>query len=121
VSPAILIGLSVVLGACVSENRPADCDDDAKTIRVTVDATSMEPNDPAACRGQDVTLIVDPEVDGILHIHGLDALVPATTISAGEQLRLEFTADLSGQFPIELHAADDPRGASVGILTIHER
>lgn len=118
---ALLVAASTSLGACVSENRPADCDEDAKTIRVTVDATSMEPNDPAACRDQDVTIIVDSSVDGVLHVHGLDTVLPATTISAGEEVRLEFTADRSGQFPIELHAEDDPQGIGVGIFTIHER
>jgi hypothetical protein len=116
-----LIVLSVALAGCVSENRPSDCDEDAKTIRLTVDASSMEPNDPAACRDQEVTLIVDPEVDGILHVHGLDTILPATTITAGEELRLEFSAERTGQFPIELHPVDDPQGVSVGILTIHER
>ena len=117
---ALILG-SAALAGCVSENRPAGCDEDVTTLRVTVDATSMEPNDPAACRDQEVTLIVDPEVDGILHIHGLDTLLPATTITAGEELRLEFSAERTGQFPIELHPVDDPQGVSVGILTIHER
>ncbi len=81
----------------------------------------MEPDDPAACRDQLVTLIVDPEVDGVFHIHGLDAVVPATTIAAGEEVTLEFEATTSGQFPIELHLADDPQGVTIGILTVHER
>ncbi len=117
----LLVLLAAVLAACVAENRPESCDAAETTIQVTVTATSLEPSDPAACRDQQVTLIVEPEVDGVIHIHGLDAVVPATTISAGEQIRLEFSADRSGQFPIELHPADDPQGVSVGIFTVHER
>ena len=116
-----LVALAVATSACVTENRPADCDEPEKTIELTVTAVALQPNDPAACRDQVVTLLVGSEVDGVIHIHGLDALVPATTITAGEEIALEFTAERSGQFPIELHPADDPQGVSVGIFTVHER
>jgi hypothetical protein len=116
-----LVALAVAISGCVTENRPADCDEAEKAIELTVTATAMEPNDPAACRDQAVTLIVGSDVDGVFHIHGLDALVPATTITAGEEVVLEFAAERSGQFPIELHPADDPQGVSVGIFTVHER
>jgi hypothetical protein len=117
----LLVALAVAGSGCVAENRPADCDEPDKTIELTVTATALEPNDPAACRDQVVTLLVSSEVDGVIHIHGLDAVMPATTIAAGEELVLEFTAERSGQFPIELHPADDPQGVSVGIFTVHER
>jgi hypothetical protein len=120
-SAVLLALLVVILTACVTENRPESCDEDATRIELTLRATALEPNDPAACRDQLVTLSLDSEVDGVIHIHGLDAVVPATTVSAGETLTLEFTADRSGQFPIELHPADDPQGVTVGIFTVHER
>jgi hypothetical protein len=47
-------------------------------------------------------------------------VVPATAVVAGETLELSFSATRSGQFPIELHLGDDPRGADIGILTVHE-
>src|SRR3990170_1283170 len=75
---------------------------------------------PAACRGQDVTLVVASKLDGIIHIHGYDATVPATEVKAGEELRLTFEAERSGQFPIELHPAGDPQGIGVGVFTVHE-
>ena len=56
-------------------------------------------------------MIVDSEVDGVFHIHGLDDLVPATPVVAGEQVTLEFTVDRSGQFPIELHPGRRPSGS----------
>jgi hypothetical protein len=113
--------IAIAITGCVDENRPEDCDDAAKTIELAVSATTLEPTDPAACRDQLVTLQVTSDVDAVIHIHGLDALVPATTISAGEETVLEFTAEISGQFRIELHPADDPRGVSVGVFTVHER
>jgi hypothetical protein len=121
VSLVLAVAVAAALAGCVSDNRPESCDDDAITVEVTVNATSLEPDDPAVCRDQDVTLVVDSEVGGVLHIHGLDDVVPATTISAGEQVTLEFVPDQSGQFPIELHPDDDPTGVSIGIFTVHER
>ena len=117
----ILLALAAALAGCVSENRPEDCAADERTIELTVSASALEPNDPAACRGQLVTLATDSDVDGVFHIHGLDAVVPATTIAAGEEVTLEFEATTSGQFPIELHPAGDPQGVTIGVLTIHER
>jgi len=110
-----------VLVGCVTENRPATCNADKTTIELTVSASALTPNDPAACRGQIVTMTLDPEVNGVFHIHGLDTVVPATPIRSGEPVTLEFTADRSGQFPIELHLADDPTGLSLGIFTVYER
>jgi hypothetical protein len=118
---ALLIVAAGTLVGCVAEDRPESCGADAATIRLTVTATSMEPSTAAACRGQDVTVVIDSEVDGVFHIHGLDDIVPATTISAGEETELEFAADRTGQFPVELHPADDARGVDIGLLTLHER
>jgi len=115
-----LVLVAAVLVSCVTENRPATCDADETTIELTVSATSLEPNDPAACRGQAVTMILDSEVDGVFHIHGLDTIVPATPIMSGDPVTLEFTVDRSGQFPIELHLAGDPTGVSLGIFTVYE-
>ncbi len=119
IAPLLLVS-AIALAGCVSENRPEDCDADERTIELTVSAGALEPDDPAACRGQLVTLVIDSEVDGVFHIHGLDAVVPATTIAAGEELTIEFEATTSGQFPIELHPVDDPQGVTIGILTVHE-
>jgi len=116
-----LLLLAGVLVGCVSENRPASCNADETTIELAVSATDLEPNDPSACREQVVTMILDSEVDGVFHIHGLDRVVPATPVVAGEQVTLEFTVDQSGQFPIEIHPGDDPQGVSIGIFTVYER
>lgn len=112
--------LAVILAGCVSQGRPDGCDDPTATLRLTLGAEALSPSDPAVCRDQQVTLIVDSEVDGTLHIHGYDAQVPASMVTAGEELRLEFIAARPGQFPIELHSDVTPQGVSVGIFTVHE-
>ena len=117
---AALAATLAVLTACVADNRPETCDDDAVAIELTLTAEGMEPSDPAACRDQEVTLRIDSEVDGVVHIHGYDGVAPATEVSAGDELEVTFTALRSGQFPVEFHPADDPEGVSVGIFTVHE-
>lgn len=91
------------------------------TVQVAVTIDAMTPNNPGVCRGQEVTLVIVSDFDGIFHIHGYDAAVPATPMEAGDRLELVFTADRAGQFPIEIHPADDPRGVNLGIFTVYER
>jgi hypothetical protein len=79
----------------------------------------MSPSSLAVCRGQDVVLLVDAGVDAVFHVHGYDEQLPAAHVTGGEVTTLEFTAEREGQFPIEIHPADDPRGVEVGILTVH--
>ena len=110
----------VILAACVNQNRPETCYEPSATVELTLTAESLSPTDPGVCRDQDVTLIVHSEVDGTLHIHGYDEAVPATEVTQGEELRLEFTATRAGQFSIELHTDAAPQGVGVGIFTVHE-
>jgi hypothetical protein len=117
--PPLALVLVVLLAGCVEEARPSDCDADTVEIEVTLTATEMRPSALMACRGQEVTLVVDSEIDAVFHIHGYDEAVPATVIAAGEPARLQFTAEREGQFPIEIHPEDDPRGVEVGIFTVH--
>lgn len=118
-SLAALVGLAVaILGGCVGGT--ADCEALPTRIELTLAADGLEPSTPAVCRDREVTLVVTPEVDGILHIHGYDEQLPATEVVVGEVSELSFTAVRSGQFPIELHTDEDTQGTSVGILTVHE-
>jgi len=109
--------LVIVLTGCIEDS---ECASLPTRIEVTVAADGLTPTDPATCRGEEVTLVVTAEVDGVLHIHGYDAEVPATEIAAGEVTELDFTASRSGQFPVELHTDEDAAGASIGIFTVHE-
>jgi hypothetical protein len=114
--------LVTLLAACVSDTGPdaESCDAPSIELELTLTADALTPSDPAVCRDQDVTLRIASDVDGFIHIHGYDEAVPATEVVAGEELELAFTADRSGQFPIELHPADDPEGIDVGVFTVHE-
>jgi hypothetical protein len=112
--------LVLVLAACIGNTGPENCDATEVTVEVAVGVDSMTPTDPGVCRGQSVTMVVDASTDGAFHIHGYDAAVPATEITAGEETRLTFVADRSGQFPIELHPGDDPTGIGIGVFTVYE-
>ena len=121
-TPAALFGTLLLLTACVEDSGPdaAACAAPTIEIAVALSADALEPNDPAVCRDQEVTLIITPAVDGVFHIHGYDAQVPATEVRSGEEIEVEFTASRSGQFPIELHPLDDPAGVEIGVFTVHE-
>ena len=115
---ALAVGVVFILAGCIGGS--ASCAALPTEIELTLRADSLTPSDPAVCRDRDVTLAVASEVDGVLHIHGYDEDVPATTVTAGETTDLAFTARRSGQFPIELHTDEDPQGVNVGIFTVHE-
>ena len=112
-----LLGATALAG-CIG--GPPACEARPVEIELTLTADTLTPSDPAVCRGSDVTLRVTPEVDGVLHIHGYDAEVPATPVTQGEVIELAFIAERSGQFPIELHTDADAQGVNVGLFTVHE-
>lgn len=119
---ALAAALMILLGACVEDTGPnaEACAAPTVAIELALSAEALEPNDPAACRDQEVTMVISPEVDGVFHIHGYDEEVPATGVRSGEVIELRFTASRSGQFPIELHPLDDPTGVDIGVFTVHE-
>jgi hypothetical protein len=115
--------LALLTVGCVSDSRPdtAACAADSIEIEVTLTSDALTPENLAVCRDQDVTLRIASEVDGLIHIHGYDEIVPATDVTSGETLELSFVAEREGEYPIELHPAGAPEGVSVGIFTVHER
>jgi hypothetical protein len=115
---ALCVMAVLALAGCIGGSP--DCAELPGRVELTLTADTLQPSDPAVCRGQEVTLVVTPEADGVLHIHGYDAEVPATEVTAGEPVEITFTATRSGQFPIEFHPAEDSRGVSVGLFTVHE-
>ena len=119
---AALASALLLLSACVEDIGPDAevCAAPTVEIEIALSAEALEPNDPAVCRDQDVTLIISPEVNAVFHIHGYDEEVPATEVRSGEVIELQFTASRSGQFPIELHPLDDPAGGDIGVFTVHE-
>lgn len=117
---ALLCILSLTVAACVpADALPSSCGDANVTLRTTLISGQMEPANLDVCKGQHVTLVVDVQAEGILHLHGYDAEAPETEVHSGDTLTLEFNA-VAGQFPIELHALDDSDEVTVGSLTVHE-
>ena len=118
VPAAVVVACAALLAGCIG-GQPA-CATLPAEIELTLTSDTMTPSDPAVCRGTDVTLTVRSEVDGVFHIHGYDAEVPAAAVSSGDVLELTFSAERSGQFPIELHTDDNTQGVNVGLFTVHE-
>ncbi len=111
-----------MLAGCVSPiERPDDCDAAAVQRAATLtSAHRLEPQTITVCRDQAVTLDVDIQTDGVLHLHGYDDQTSAVEVVAGTPVTLSFDAVRSGQFVIELHTSDGPAGLGVGILTVDE-
>lgn len=113
--------LAGAIGGCVTESRPdaSACAASTIELELRLTAESLTPA-PSVCRGQQVTFRIASAVDGFIHIHGYDEAVSAAEVVAGEELEVTFTADRAGQYPIELHPADDPEGVSIAVLTVNE-
>ena len=112
-------GVVLLLAAAFIVLRPGPgaCPTAAVTLDLSVDATGMTPPSPSVCRGQAVTLNLHSEVDGIFHVHGLDDVLSATEVAAGEDRTFEFTPANAGQFPVELHS--DAGATELGTLTVN--
>lgn len=55
-----------------------------------------------ATQGDDVIINIESKITDEIHLHGYDKEI---VIEPGEKYRIEFTADQSGRFEIELHEA----------------
>lgn len=113
----IAAGLLIVAGCTPSD---AACAAASVTLEATVTDEAMDPSALAVCRGQEVTLELRSETDGVFHLHGYDEQVPATSLTPGDTTILEFSADVAGQFIIELHAHSGEGEVEIGILTVNE-
>lgn len=111
------IGLVLLAGCTIGT---ASCPSPSVTVEATVSDDRMDPSAIAVCRGQQVTLEVHSQTDAVLHLHGFDDQVPATSLTPGETIALEFTADAAGQFIIELHDRSGASSAEIGVLTVNE-
>jgi hypothetical protein len=119
---AAFLATLLVAAACVPDTSPDRevCLQPSIELELALGADGLDPGNLSVCRDQEVTLLVDSERDGVLHIHGYDSEVPAFEVRDGETREITFTAARSGQFPIEFHALDDPTGVGVGVFTVHE-
>jgi Cupredoxin-like domain len=116
--PAVFVaGLLLVAGCTPSAAGP--CEATSVALEATVTDEAMDPSALAVCRGQELTLELHSQTDGVFHIHGYDHQVPATSLTPGQTTTLEFTTDAAGQFIIELHALSGEEG-EIGVLTVNE-
>jgi hypothetical protein len=113
----IAAGLFLVAGCTPNDAGP--CTSPAVTLEATVTDDAMDPSALAVCRGQELTLELHSQTDGVFHIHGYDHQVPATGLTPGQTTTLEFTTDAAGQFIIELHALSGEE-EEIGVLTVNE-
>lgn len=115
-----LIAAGLLLAAGCTPSDAGSCTAPSVTLEATVTDEAMDPSALSVCRGQDVTLELLSQTDGVFHLHGYDEQVPATSLTPGETTTLEFGADAAGQFIIELHARSGEGEAEIGILTVNE-
>ena len=116
-----LLLMALGVAGCVESNRPdpSACAAPSITLELELTTAGLTPQDPAACLGQRVEVVVHSAVDGTLHIHGIDE-APLIEVVAGDATTVSFDPPQGGQFPIEMHNNETPEGASVGVLTVHE-
>ena len=117
-----ILGLMLVLAACITGgDLPSDCSAASVERTVTLQSNAkLEPGTIDVCRNQQVTLKVTVEADGVLHLHGYDDVLAATSVHAGSQAVLAFPAAHVGQWVIELHVAGSSTGIGSGVFTVHE-
>lgn len=60
----------------------SSCSEPFLDVNATLTAETVEPAAFAACVSSEVTLSVDAPADGVLHFHGLDAVMPARSMTA---------------------------------------
>jgi hypothetical protein len=114
---ALVLAAMMILPAC---SGTVGCEPRPRNLALAVPAAPEAAPLPPVCRGSELTIVVTPSADGVVHIHGYDAEAPATPVVGGEVLELSFTASRSGQFPIEFHTDESTEGQTVGILTVNE-
>jgi hypothetical protein len=80
----------------------------SKTIEVTVTGgKSMSPSTWTAHHDDQVTVNITTDTDGEVHLHGYDIKWPLTR---GLHWTITFTADITGDFPIEWETIGAPLG-----------
>jgi hypothetical protein len=119
-SAAIVFAAAIIAGCVAQQTLPPTCHDPAVTLHATLSDEHLEPTILEACRGQQVTMSVVIERNGIFHLHGYDDQTSATEVRAGQTLNLTFEAVRSGQFPIALHTTDGPAEAFIGTFIVYE-
>ena len=85
-----------------------------RTFRLSISSTLPVEEPPVfkAVQGDSVTLIVDSDRPGEVHVHGYERKI---VLKSDGEVTLTFTAKDAGLFPLHLH---DPDGAMHGLATL---
>ena len=78
-------------------------EDDAIEVEVEEGRVETESEEVHVAAGDKVTIAIRADVADEVHVHGYDKF---TDVAPGEVARLSFTADIPGQFEVELEAAE---------------
>lgn len=93
------LALVVALAGCTPEA-------DVAPTNIHLHVTAQAPTEPVREEvplGSMTTLVVDSDVDGLLHVHGYDEEL---TLTAGGTAELSFKASMAGVVEIETHEPD---------------
>ena len=112
----LALASAILLAAACTSSGTSSCGAETVTLDVTVTADAMDPSALSVCRDQEVTVAIDSQTDGEFHLHGYDQEVELTD---GGTATLTFTADVAGQFIIELHSSAGDE-TEIGVLTVNE-
>jgi hypothetical protein len=117
----LMVGIQGALAGCVPDvTLPATCDLPTVAFTATLADGRLQPATFDVCRAQRVTLTVNVEQDGILHLHGYDDLLGAKEVRSGQPIDLVFEAAHVGQFPFALHTLNGQSEQTVGTLIVHD-
>jgi hypothetical protein len=98
-----------------AENETATTATGPESVQLVVTIRGGEPVDgivrAEAKKGDPVVVIVRSDVADEVHVHGYDLMAD---VAPGKPVRIEFTANLTGRFEIELEG----RGKQIAQLTV---
>jgi hypothetical protein len=117
---ALVLLVAITVGCVQQAGLPDDCDAASVERQASLSGELLEPEAIDVCKGQEVTLEIDTEEAGELHIHGYDDEAPGIEVEPGDTATFHFTSARAGQFVIELHDEETGSEAEVGLLTVHE-
>ena len=96
--PLVLISLAIFVAAC-DGGQPQDLD-----VLVRLGEARLNPSKIRVKQGDRVTLKIDSQQAGEVHLHGYDLKVD---VEAGEAVDLLVPADITGRFRITFHQQEE--------------
>ena len=117
---ALFVVALIAMGCVEQGDLPDDCDAASVERQASLSGDRLDPEAIDVCKGQEVKLEIASERAGEIHLHGYDEEAPGVEVESGDTATFEFTADLAGQFVIELHDEAAGSETEVGLLTVHE-